>query len=137
MVNDLEIQRAVAAIIQRSEKQTDLQKLVGSYVDVGVLPQLRSKNNSQILYGRRGTGKTHLANVLASELHKLSTIAAVLIDARTLGSTAQFSDPTIPLHRRCISLFRDILGEVHNTLLEYVVNSDAGCPTQAAFGLGG
>jgi hypothetical protein len=45
----------------------------------------------------------------------------VYVDSRTLGSTAQFSDPTISLPTRCISLFRDFLGEIHNELLDHIV----------------
>lgn len=56
MVNEQLIMQAVAKIRQRSERQADLQKLLGTFVDVGILPQLINRNN-QILYGRRGTGK--------------------------------------------------------------------------------
>src|ERR1700683_531794 len=120
ITGDPELQKAVASILQRSEKQRDLQKLVGSFVDVGILPQLLN-NNSQIIYGRRGTGKTHLLSVLVSELKKDSQKAVVYIDARTLGSTSQFSDRNIEIKQRCLALFRDILGEVHNALLEQIV----------------
>jgi len=121
MISDPKIQKAVTNIPQRSEKQTDLQKLVGSYVDIGILPQLLNRN-SQIVYGRRGTGKTHLAGVLSSKLRERPSTIVVLIDARTLGSTAQFSDSAISLSRRCLSLFRDILGEIHNGILEHAVD---------------
>ena len=88
MVQDKAISQAVAAIPQRSERQQDLQKLVGSFVDVGILPQIRNVNN-QIIFGRRGTGKTHILRVLADELSKgaLNDIA-LYVDARTLGSTS-------------------------------------------------
>ena len=112
----------MAAIPQRSERQQDLQKLVGSFVDVGILPQIRNVNN-QIIFGRRGTGKTHILRVLADELSKTPpNDIALYIDARTLGSTSQFSDPTIPLPARCLALFRDILGEIYNALLDRIVN---------------
>jgi hypothetical protein len=35
MVQNPELAKAVAGIPQRSEKQSDIQKLVGSFVDVG------------------------------------------------------------------------------------------------------
>ena len=113
--------QSVAAIPQRSERQQDLQKLVGSFVDVGILPQIRNINN-QIVYGRRGTGKTHILRVLASELKHTANVAVLYIDARTLGSTSQFSDAAVPLPSRCLALFRDVLSEVYNELLDYVVN---------------
>jgi len=109
--------RAVSQILQRSERQEDLAKLVHTLVDVGVLPQLENRNN-EILYGRRGTGKTHVFKVLGSTLRESSRHVVIYIDSRTLGSTAQFSDSSLPLSKRCLALFRDVLGEVHDALLE-------------------
>lgn len=121
MIQDTEMTRAVAAIPQRSERQQDPEKLVVAFVDVGILSQI-DNNNNQILYGRRGTGKTHVLRVLGSKLSASGRPNIVAyIDARTLGSTAQFSDETVPMSTRCTSLFRDFLGEIHNALLDFVV----------------
>jgi len=119
MVEDQQLVKAVAAIPQRSERQQDLQKLVGAFVDVGIMPQVQNTNN-QVIYGRRGTGKTHVLRVLSSILQPSKNVV-VYIDARTLGSTAQFTDNTIPLGIRCTALFRDFLEEIHNALLDYIV----------------
>jgi ABC-type Na+ transport system ATPase subunit NatA len=119
MVQDDALKSAVAAIAQRSERQPDLQKLVGAFVDVGILPQIENANN-QIIYGRRGTGKTHVLRVLGSHLEARGS-AVAYIDARNLGSTTQFSDQTVPFSTRCTSLFRDILGEINNALLDHVI----------------
>lgn len=83
MVQDSELTKAVASIPQRSEKQTDVQKLVVSFVDVGILPQVNNIN-SQIIYGRRGTGKTHVMRVLASTLSARDKTAVIYVDARIL-----------------------------------------------------
>lgn len=97
---------------------------MGAFVDVGILPQIRNVNN-QIIYGRRGTGKTHILRVLASDLTKRSSDdLAVYIDARTLGSTSQFSDESVPLPARCLALFRDVLGEIYNALLDHIVRKN-------------
>jgi hypothetical protein len=122
MVEDEEIERAVSKILQRSERQNDLQKLLGTFVDVGILPQL-DNNNNQIFYGRRGTGKTHVLRVLGSRLSEHAENAVLYIDARTLGSTTQFSDPEVPIPQRCMALFRDVLGEIQNVLLEHIVGT--------------
>jgi len=122
VISDVEVQKAVASIKQRSEKQRDIQKLIDSFVDLGIMPQIASENN-QIVYGRRGTGKTHLFGYLASELRLKPKIAVVSIDCRTLGSSRQFSDLTLPIETRCVALFRDILAEVHDSILEYVVEN--------------
>lgn len=120
MVQDPELAKAVAAIPQRSERQQDLNKLVGAFVDVGILAQVQNTNN-QIIYGRRGTGKTHIFRVLGSSLNSESNVV-VYIDARTLGSTSQFTDTSVPLPTRCTALFRDILAEIHDKLLEHIIN---------------
>ena len=120
MIQDPILQAAVSRIIQRSERQTDTGKLLGTYVDIGLLPQLRNTNH-QIFYGRRGTGKTHVMKVLESSFANDKNITTVYVDCRTLGSTSQFSDQSLPLGRRCLALFRDFLLEIHNGLLEHII----------------
>jgi ABC-type Na+ transport system ATPase subunit NatA len=120
MLQDPKLMAAVSRIIQRSERQEDIHKLVGTYVDVGLLPQLNNINH-QIFYGRRGTGKTHMMKVVESMLRQEQRNTVVYIDCRTLGSTSQFSDPSIPIPRRCLSLFRDFLLCVYHALLEHVI----------------
>jgi len=130
MIQDAAVMKAVSQILQRSERQEDLAKLVHTFVDVGVLPQLENRNN-QILYGRRGTGKTHVLRVLDSHLRESKRNTVLYIDARTLGSTAQFADISLPIGKRCLALFRDILGELHNALLEHVVEEPTTQANQA------
>lgn len=134
MIQDPKIQAAVSRIMQRSERQTDVGKLVSTYVDVGLLPQLHNRNH-QIFYGRRGTGKTHVLKVLETEFQKDESLTVVYIDCRTLGSTTQFSDASLPIGRRCLALFRDFLLEIHHSLLEHIVevpNDDATRAFEAA-----
>jgi hypothetical protein len=121
MLQDPILMKAVSGLLQRSERQQDLQKLVESFVDVGILTQLDNRNN-QIMYGRRGTGKTHILKVLASRLEKDHGNVCIYLDTRTLGSSAQFSDSSLSVRQRCLALFRDIMGEVHNGLLDHIVN---------------
>ena len=119
VLRDEHIVHAISNIRRRSERQEDLEKLRLSFVDVGILEQLRN-NDNQIIYGRRGTGKTHVLRVLASTVEGPDT-AVSYIDFRTLGSTAQFSDESFSIRHRCTCLFRDILEYIHGALLEYFV----------------
>lgn len=122
MIQDTNLVKAVSNVYQRSERQSDVQKLVGTFVDVGILPQLNNRNN-QILYGRRGTGKTHVLKVLESQLEDLPAgIAVAYTDCRTLGSSAQFEDEELSIHKRCIALFRDILAPIHSVLIEHIID---------------
>lgn len=120
MIQDPKIQAAVSRIMQRSERQTDIGKLVSTYVDVGLLPQLHNRNH-QIFYGRRGTGKTHVLKVLETQFLDDESLTVVYIDCRTLGSTTQFCDTSLPMGRRCLALFRDFLLAIHHSLLEHIV----------------
>ena len=119
MIQDREIVKAVSRIRQRAERQADIQKLVESYVDSGIVPQLHNENH-QILYGRRGTGKTHVLQVLRDSFEK-ENYSVTYIDCRTLGSSSQFTDKDQPINRRCLALFRDILSPIYNRLLEDIV----------------
>ncbi|HEV8337589.1 MAG TPA: hypothetical protein VGR67_14340 [Candidatus Polarisedimenticolia bacterium] len=67
-------------------------------------------------------GKTHVFRVLHSRLREVARNTVVYLDARTLGSTAQFSDTSLPIGTRCLALFRDVLSELHNELLEHIVD---------------
>lgn len=125
MLADSEINRAISAIRERADRQTDAQKLIGAFVDIGLLNQINNKNN-QIIFGRRGTGKTHIFRVLQAQLGEPDPV--LYLDARTLGSSTQFSDTSATLSQRCTALFRDILGEMYNALLDNIVQR----PTDAA-----
>lgn len=122
MLADKLLMTAVSKILQRSEREPDANKLLETYVDTGILEQLNNKNN-QIFYGRRGTGKTHVLRVLDSNLRSEDHIATAYIDARTLGSSAQFTDLERPVGLRCLALFRDIMLPVRDTILAYVCSN--------------
>ncbi|MFC1969079.1 hypothetical protein ACFLVF_01145 [Chloroflexota bacterium] len=130
MLNDVLLSQAITSLQQRAEKRRDERKTVETFVDAGILSQILSRND-QILYGRRGTGKTHVFQVTANKFHEDPTNAVVLIDGRTLGSTSQFTDSTIPLQQRCISLFRDVLIEISNGILDHIVNEPSSESEQA------
>jgi hypothetical protein len=130
LLKDHKISKAVSRIIQRSERQETIQKLLETYVDVGVLPQLNNTNH-QIFYGRRGTGKTHVIKVLETHLKEDNHNTIVYIDCRTLGSTSQFTDQDLPISKRCLALFRDILLCMYHELLEHIVQEPSENAEQA------
>ncbi|WIX01582.1 hypothetical protein QK899_13750 [Pseudomonas sp. AR5] len=130
MIQDPKVMAAVSRIMQRSERQTDSEKLINTYVDVGLLPQLNNHNH-QIFYGRRGTGKTHVMKVLESSFRAERNTAVLYVDCRTLGSTSQFTDRDIPIGRRCIALFRDYLLLISGALLEYIVENPSDAAEEA------
>ena len=83
MLNDTHLMKAASSLRQRSESRQEERKIVQTFVDVGILAQLTNQNH-QIVYGRRGTGKTHVLQVLANRFRENRDNTVMDIDGRTL-----------------------------------------------------
>jgi hypothetical protein len=95
----------------------DNQHLVDSFVDIGPLFTLLSNQDNQILFGRRGTGKTHILGYLTNEIKRKGDIA-IQLDMRTIGSTGGiYSDPRLSLSERATRLLVDTLCVIHDRIL--------------------
>ena len=106
---------------KRAETQ-DKMKLVETFVDVGPLFTLLSREDHQVVYGRRGTGKTHALSYLAEKRQKAGD-CVVLIDLRTIGSTGGlYADTNLPLPERATRLLCDTLAAFHEGLLDFFIN---------------
>ncbi|WP_280361504.1 hypothetical protein [Nocardia wallacei] len=101
---------AITKIAARAEKR-DAELLRETFVESGVGEQLDTIDH-QVLYGRRGTGKTHAVTFLASEVRTRGDIA-INIDLRTIGSGEGLfgPDPT-PITQRASRLLVDLLIQV-------------------------
>lgn len=117
LIDDAYLAKAVSNIVPRSERQPDLTQLKQTYVETGVLPQVQNFSN-QILYGRRGTGKTHVLQVLGAELEQSSSTQVIYADVRLLGSAHLFTDETVHPADRCIAVFKDLLSLIQSELLD-------------------
>lgn len=116
------IMRAINSILMRLAKRAEKlhpEHLVKSFVDVGPTYTLLSSTDNQIMFGRRGTGKTHFLAVLNNEIINRNIIS-VPIDMRLIGSTGGiFSDQSIPLSERATRLLSDTLCVIHEVILDY------------------
>lgn len=111
---------AVLRLSKRAETY-EPQHIIDSFVDIGPLFSLLSNPDNQIIFGRRGTGKTHVLTYLSSELSARGLLTAQL-DMRTVGSTGGiYSDQNIPLAERATRLLVDTLIAIHNQVLEHVL----------------
>ncbi len=119
MLTDKNIAHGISSISQRAERIPDNDKVIQTYVEVGILPQITNKNN-QIIYGRRGTGKTHLLRYLENELIKKGPCITVYLDCRTLGSASEYNNPGMLLGRRCATLFKDIIDQLYDRALHFI-----------------
>ena len=109
----------------RRADKWDEEVLVKTFVNIGpLIPTLLGVNN-QILFGRRGTGKTHVLRFLKSIIEKEKNDCCIFIDIRQIGSTGSiYSDQSIPSHQRAARLFTDILQEVRNQIIRFVTKNE-------------
>jgi hypothetical protein len=109
--------------VQRRAEAVDRHTLVQTFVDIGALFTVLSSRDHQIVYGRRGTGKTH-ALLYAAEQAKKEDAIPVYVDLRSIGSSGGlYADLSIPLPQRATRLLLDVLGSIHETLLQYLIES--------------
>jgi hypothetical protein len=120
LLHDAALQAAIGRLFPRSERAPDPEKLAATFVDKGIIDLVDNPNN-QVIYGRRGTGKTHVLGVLESRFRARPNTAVTNIDLRTLGSSTLFTDVGRPLHSRFIGLYKDIISILHNELFMYAM----------------
>lgn len=107
--------------LSRRAESADRSKLVDTFVNVGPLATLLSTRDHQIIYGRRGTGKTHALLYLDSIVRSRRDVSAY-IDLRTIGSTSSlYSNPAVPLAERATRLLMDVLGALHSVFYEQIL----------------
>lgn len=99
---------------KRAEKATE-ESLVATFVDSAPLFALLSTENNQVIYGRRGTGKTHALKVLAEHVESKKNGLPIFIDMRTVGSNGSiYGDASCPLAERASILLSDALSGMLN-----------------------
>lgn len=117
------INQAVYKLVKRAEKY-DNKHLINTFVDVGPLFTLLQNPDHQIIYGRRGTGKTHALSFLKSQLEKKGYLS-VYIDMRNIGSNGGiYSDYALPVTERATRLLIDTFALIHDQILEFVLLHD-------------
>ncbi|OJU33770.1 MAG: hypothetical protein BGN96_14235 [Bacteroidales bacterium 45-6] len=120
------INQAIFKLVKRAEKQ-DIKHLIETFVDVGPLFTLLQNKDHQIIYGRRGTGKTHALTYLINHLQSEGHVPAY-IDMRNIGSNGGiYSDLNLPITERATRLLIDTYSVVHDQILDYVLSNDESC----------
>lgn len=118
-----QIARTFVQLTKRAET-ADPATLVQTFVDIGTLLPSISTRDNQVVFGRRGTGKTH-ALVYILETAKASGVMTVYVDLRTAGSSGSiYSDGKIPLSERATRLLLDVLGFVHSEIVSAALGSE-------------
>ncbi len=120
-----ELSKLFINLSKRAEK-TDRQVLIDTFVDIGPLGTVLATVDNQILYGRRGTGKTH-ALVYVSGIVRDKGDIPIYVDMRKVGSTGGiYSDGTVPIAERATRLLMDTLNSTHDELLDAALDDSFG-----------
>ncbi len=114
---------AFLKIAKRAERQDD-EVLQRTFVDFGTVFTALSSVDHQLIFGRRGAGKTHLLTYLRLSRRKVGEIA-IQIDMRHLGSAGGiYADASIPLPQRATRLLKEVLAIIYERLLEQAIEND-------------
>jgi len=121
--------------IPRRAESSDRNTLSATYVAAGSFAALLHSSDHQILYGRRGTGKTHALMYLSDLLSDTGDVP-VYLDLRTIGSAGgMYADGAHTAAERGTHLLVDALEAVHDELLTIAVEQEVNDPTALLAGL--
>jgi hypothetical protein len=114
------INKLLMRVARRAEKSTP-EYLTHTFVPVDPVPALLDCPDNQVLYGRRGTGKTHLLKYLAQRKNEADDVA-VYNDLRTVGSSGGlYADKTQSVALRATHLLVDVIEHLHAQLLDLIL----------------
>lgn len=92
----------------RAEKSSS-DTLAETFVDAAPLLDLLASRNSTIMYGRRGTGKTHALKYLEQFVESVGDVA-IYLDMRSIGSNSSiYNDEKRSISDRATQLINDVL----------------------------
>ncbi len=115
----VDLLRALQEIEKRAERVLDNAHVVETYVDSGGLASALRATDNGIVYGRRGTGKTHALLYLAEQQRADGDFVVYIDVEQDLGSTEGiYGDTNLPLAERASRLLVDVLGKIHDAMLE-------------------
>lgn len=116
--------RALQRVEKRAERASD-ERLVQTYVETGPLLHTLQQTDNALIFGRRGTGKTHTLKFLAERVRSNGHLA-IYIDMERLGSTGGvYNDPGLPLAQRATRLLVDVLNELQDKFVDAALELEA------------
>jgi len=102
------------------------EQVAETFVVAGPLLDLLSSKNNQVVFGRRGTGKTHALRYFQGLMQRQGDIA-IYVDGQNLGSNGSiYNDNSLPISERATRLLVDLCTEIHHYLLELFADPDNG-----------
>lgn len=115
MTNVVRVHKTLLNLEKRAENKPE-EVISSTFVDAEPLLDILRAPTSQIIFGRRGTGKTHALKYCMSEVRESGGIA-IFLDIRSIGSNGSYySDHQVPENERGLRLANDILTALHEEL---------------------
>jgi hypothetical protein len=119
-----EVNNAFLRAYKRSESADDA-ALTDTYVSIPSLDSMLRTPQHQVVYGRRGTGKTHILKYL-TRTKRNGGDAAIYIDLRTIGSAAGiYGDTSLPFPARATTLLVDVVEAIHTSVYDLTLSEVA------------
>ena len=117
MTDTRDLLKALQSVEKRIERADD-DHIVATYVDNPVLVDALSTRDNGIVFGRRGTGKTHALKYLAETERAKGSFVVYIDIEQDLGSTeGLYAEPSLGVSERATRLLVDVLGIIHDRLL--------------------
>jgi len=89
------------------------QQIVDTFVAVGPILDVLANRSHQVIYGRRGVGKTHALRYFENQANREGDLA-IYIDCSNLGSSnSVYNDTTLSLSERATRLLVDVCITMH------------------------
>jgi hypothetical protein len=108
---------AIVRLLKRAEEE-DPATLAETFVDINALFARLSSRDSQVMFGRRGTGKTHALMYLQESL-RADGETVVYLDLRLLGSSGGiYSDQNVEISEAGTRLLVDVLQSTYDALVD-------------------
>lgn len=112
--------------IPRRAESADRSTLAMTFVSAGSFSAMLHSTDHQILYGRRGTGKTHALLYLSNLIERTGDVA-VYLDLRTIGSAeGMYTDSNLSPTVRGTHLLVDTLEAIQDQLLAVAFGPEIG-----------
>lgn len=113
------VNEQLQAITRRAERLNP-EEQAKTFVALGGLEGALLNTDNRIIFGRRGTGKTHILSFVAEAARTKGSIA-VHIDIRSIGSNSYlYIDERVSVAERATRLLRDLIAHIHDKLLEEI-----------------
>lgn len=112
-----QLSRCFMRFDDRAERFTP-QQIVTTFVSTGPLLDVLANRSHQVIYGRRGVGKTHALRYYQNVVNTRGDFA-IYIDCANLGSSnSTYNDATLTLYERATRLLIDVCISMHWEFLD-------------------